>query len=120
VHYPLFSFVQRDTFVAFEAEHGLRISSIVLLPMLAELVLSGLFLGSKLGGMPAFIPWLAGALVGLIWLSTFFVQVPQHNLLASGYDQAAHQWLVSSNWSRTVAWTLKTGLLAYVLYVQLH
>jgi hypothetical protein len=119
VHYPLFSYAERGNFSAFEAEHGLRISSIVLLPMLAELILAGLFLGVKLEGMPAFVPWVSAGLVGVIWLATFFVQVPQHNILAGGFDQTAHRLLVSSNWIRTVAWTAKTGLLGYVVWLQL-
>jgi hypothetical protein len=119
VHYPLFSYAERSSFSAFEAEHGLRISGIVLLPMLAELVLSGLFLGVKLEAMPAVVPWICAGLVGVIWLSTFFVQVPQHNILSGGFDQAAHSLLVSSNWIRTVAWTAKTGLLGWVVWLQL-
>ncbi|MFN3267463.1 MAG: hypothetical protein ACK41E_11570 [Deinococcales bacterium] len=119
VHYPLFSYAERANFSAFEAEHSLRISSIVLLPMLAELVLSGLFLTVRLEGIPALVPWVCAGLVGLIWLSTFFVQVPQHNILASGFEQSAHTLLVSSNWIRTLAWSAKTLLLGFSVYTQL-
>ncbi len=119
VHYPLFNMADRNTFTAFESEHGLRISSIVLLPMLIELVLSGIFLGSKLETTPNWIPLLCAALVGIIWLSTFFVQVPQHNILSSGFDEKAYQSLVSSNWIRTIAWSAKTALLAWAIWLEL-
>jgi hypothetical protein len=115
VHYPLFSYAKGSNFAAFESEHGLRISSIVLVPMLAELVLSGLCLSVNFEAMP-WVVWVCAALVGIVWLATFFIQVPQHNILANGFDQAAHQMLVSSNWIRTVAWSVKTLLLGYVVW----
>lgn len=114
VHYPLFNMADRANFSAFESEHSLRISSIVLVPMLLELVLSGLTLTSSLE--PRWLPWLSAGLVGVIWLSTFFLQVPQHSVLSGGFDQKAYELLVSTNWIRTVAWTVKTGLLAWMTY----
>ncbi len=117
VHYPLFKFADKANFVAFESEHGLRVSSIVLVPMLLELALTVVFLGSKL--VPVWYPWLCAALVAIIWLSTFFLQVPQHSILASGFDPKAIAILVSSNWIRTIAWTIKTLLLAWLTYQQI-
>ncbi len=120
VHYPMFALADRTNFSAFESEHGLRISSIVLVPMLLELVLTIVFLGSNLKTIPDWCPWVCAALVGIIWFSTFFLQVPQHNILAGGFDANAIASLVSSNWIRTAAWSVKTGLLAFVVYQQLN
>jgi hypothetical protein len=55
------------------------------------------------------------ALVGVVWLSTMFLQIPQHNILARGFDQAAYEALVSGNWVRTVAWTLRGGIALWAL-----
>ncbi len=120
VHYPLFEMADRANFSAFEAAHSLRISGIVLVPMLLELVLSGLFLGSSLKEVPFWCPWVCAVLVGVVWLSTFFLQVPQHSILSAGFNAQAHQILVSSNWIRTIAWSVKTCLLAYLVYRQIH
>jgi hypothetical protein len=64
---------------------------------------------------------IAGAvLLACIWLSTFAVQVPLHAQLGQGFDEATHQALVRSNWIRTVGWTLRCALAAWmvVLWMQ--
>lgn len=38
----------------------------------------------------------------LIWLVTFFVQVPLHNALSDGYDESTVQQLIKTNWIRTL------------------
>jgi len=55
-------------------------------------------------------------LVGLIWGSTFTMQVPLHAQLSSGFEATAHRNLLATNWVRTVAWTLRAWLaLAMIL-----
>lgn len=116
VHYPLFALADRNQFTAFEAEHGLRISSVVLVPMLLELGLGLVLLGVTFEAVPSWVAWFNAALIGVIWFSTFFLQVPQHNVLASGFDAQAHALLVGTNWIRTIAWTIKTALLGWMVY----
>ncbi|MEM7134750.1 MAG: hypothetical protein AAF702_51280 [Chloroflexota bacterium] len=115
VHYPLFARVGRDGFSEYENSHSFLITFVVMPPMLVEIgsAFFMLFLRSPL--VPAWSAWLGFALVLLIWLSTFFLQVPQHTILASGFDDAAHRILVSSNWVRTVAWSLRSVLLLWLL-----
>ena len=55
-------------------------------------------------------------LVVVIWASTFFLQVPQHGKLSLGFDAAAHASLVSSNWIRTIAWSLRGVLTAWMVW----
>jgi hypothetical protein len=43
------------------------------------------------------------------------VQVPLHERLSAGWDAAAHQRLVASNWVRTVLWTVRAVLVAAML-----
>jgi hypothetical protein len=55
------------------------------------------------------------ALVIALWVSTWALQIPQHTTLARGYDAAAQRFLVSSNWLRTLLWSIRSGLLLYWL-----
>jgi hypothetical protein len=52
------------------------------------------------------------ALLGVVWLSTFTLQVPAHRALLQGWSEPVHRRLVLTNWIRTVAWTLRAGILA--------
>ena len=47
------------------------------------------------------------------------LQVPQHRILEGGFDPAAHRFLVSSNWVRTIAWTAR-GVVALFLLARLR
>ena len=63
-------------------------------------------------GTPAGFPWIGAALVGVVWLSTAFVQVPLHGKLAVRRDLAVASRLVNTNWIRTAAWSLRSVLAA--------
>ncbi len=54
-------------------------------------------------------------LVGLIWLSTAFIQVPCHEKLVKGFDAAAYEWPVNSNWIRIIARTARGSLVTWML-----
>ena len=55
-------------------------------------------------------------LVGVIWLSTIFVQAPLHGRLGGGFDAGLHRRLVVSNWVRTVAWALRGLLVLWMVH----
>lgn len=110
VHYPLFSAVGADGFATYQIEHSRRISYVVVPLMLFELATAALFvIAPPVSAAPPLL-WAGLALVLLIWLSTFALQVPQHTVLSGGFDARAHRLLVGTNWLRTVAWSLR-GLL---------
>lgn len=118
VHYPSFPFVPESEYARFAHFHTTRITWVVGPVMLAEALTLALLmfrpehpLGFKLG---------AGALLLIIWASTFFLQVPLHELLAGGKDAAVIERLVGTNWIRTIAWTLKSGLVGYELLRHFH
>ncbi|MEM1179111.1 MAG: hypothetical protein AAGM22_12255 [Acidobacteriota bacterium] len=115
VQYPLFARVGEAAFTGYHAGHSARITWVVLPLMLAELVSAGLLLTRIESPVTGATAWLGAALVGVIWLSTAFLQVPRHGELASGFDAASHQFLVASNWLRTVAWTARGGLVLWWL-----
>ncbi len=113
VHYPLMGRVGEETFTRYETEHSRKITPIVAAPMLVELVTAAWMLFAPPPSLPRWVAVAGLTLVVLIWLSTAFVQVPCHQRLAAGFDAAAHQTLVRSNWLRTAMWTVRGVLLAY-------
>ena len=96
LHYPSFLFVDQTRFSHFEQFHTKRITYIVLPLMIAEL---GLVIFH-------FRPLVFG-IVSLIWLSTFFLQVPCHEKLKRGFDEKVIRKLILTNWIRTLLWTIK-------------
>ncbi len=110
VHYPLFAQVGKEGFTAYEAAHSSLITPVVGLPMLIELATAGLLLFFRSPAIRLSEAIIGAVLVAVIWLSTMFLQVPQHGILSAGFDVAAHQFLVNSNWLRTVAWSLRGAL----------
>lgn len=115
VHYPLFDRVERADFPRFEADHQRLTTWVVAPPMLVELLTALYLLWQRPEEVPAWSAWLGGGLVALLWLATIFGQVPQHNILARGFDEAAYRWLVESNWVRTVAWSARGVLVLWML-----
>ena len=111
VHYPLLRYVDEDSWKACHERHAARITWLVGPLMPLEVILAGLLLVRA----PSPATWLGAALVAVVWLSTALLQVPLHQQLADGFDAVAHRRLVRSNWIRTVAWTLRGALAAWLL-----
>lgn len=115
VHYPLFAGVGREAFAAYEAQHQRRITWVVGPLMLIELATAVMLVVTHSPpGVPAWMPLLSLVLVGVIWLSTAFVQVPLHNALGGAFEAAAHARLVATNWIRTLAWSLRAALVLWM------
>ncbi|MEM1069578.1 MAG: hypothetical protein AAGI63_11830 [Planctomycetota bacterium] len=115
VHYNLFDRVGQEGFVRYEADHGRLITPIVGVPMLIEIVTAALLLANAPAGFPKWAAWLGMAMVVALWMSTAFLQVPYHNQLMQGFDQAAYQKLVNTNWIRTFLWTARGFLMGWFL-----
>ena len=121
VHYPLFGQVGAAAFTQYERVHQRRTTLVVAPVMLIELassivvayaVFSGASVPTPLSEQAAF----AGlALVATIWVSTWALQVPMHEVLARGFERAPHRRLVLTNWIRTAAWTARAVLAASML-----
>ncbi len=114
VHYPLFAGVGAAGFRAYAAEHGRRTTWVVAAPMLLELATGVALLWRRPAAMPAEWAWSGVALLGVVWGSTFGLQVPRHEELAGGFDPRAHRRLVRGNWVRTAAWSARGALVALV------
>jgi uncharacterized YccA/Bax inhibitor family protein len=115
VHYPLFHEVGPAAFPAYHLRHMWLISCIAGPLMVAEVVsaVGVLYLGNY---SPLYL-FSLGAL-GAVWLSTFVYQVPVHARLAQGYDAEAIQQLVTTNWLRALAWTVRAGCLVALLWLE--
>lgn len=115
VHYPSFGLVPKEAWSAFHAAHTRRMSYVVMAPMVVELVLAIWLAWAGRAGLPGGAGWWSLALVALVWGATFFISVPFHNRLAGGFDYIAIDGLTRTNWLRTLAWTARAGLLAWLL-----
>jgi hypothetical protein len=115
VHYPLFNQVGSEGFTAYETRHSTLTTFVVIVPMVVELVTAFALLWQRPEGIALWQLWVGLLLVGVIWLSTALLQVPQHGVLSQGFDETAYGMLVSSNWLRTIAWTLRSVLVLYWL-----
>ncbi len=115
VHYPLMARVGASDFPDYEAAHARLTSYVVIGPMVLELGCALLLLIRRPLGISHSLAAAGAALVVLIWVSTFLLQVPQHDLLHHGFNGNAHARLVSTNWIRTVAWTVRAALVLVML-----
>jgi len=115
VHYAQFDGVGREGFCAYHRRHT-RFTTLVVGPaMLVEAATAVLMLLRPHPALSAATAWAGVAMVAILWLSTGFAQVPKHNLLAAGFDPAVCRSLVRTNWLRTVLWTARGGLMAWML-----
>lgn len=114
VHYPLFAAVGSG-FRSYHESHMSRITWIVGPLMLLELA-SGLVLWSDPPAGTSGRLWLVGlVLLGVVWVETGLFAVPQHGRLESGFEAETHGALMAGNLVRTLAWTARGALVAYVL-----
>ena len=115
VHYPLFESVGKDKFDAYQAAHRDLIFWVVVPPMLIEGLTAVLLLWQRPQGVEAKFLWTGLVLLAIIWLSTWFLQMPQHNRLIQGFDQHALRILVLSNWIRAFGWSARSVLVLFML-----
>lgn len=117
VHYPMFARVGRETFIEYEREHQQRTTWIVGPLMLLELATAVWLAVHPPVGAPAMVIWGGLTLLAVIWASTAFLQVPAHRALENGFDERHVRRLVSTNWIRTVAWTIRSVLALWLLQI---
>lgn len=96
-------------------EHQRRITYVVGPFIAAEGVTALWLLADRPATMGVVSAWVAAALLGVALGSTVAVQVPLHGRLAAGHDEALARRLITTNWVRTMAWTLRGVVLAMVL-----
>ena len=117
VHYPGLALVGKADFARYHAAHTARMGLLAGPLMVAELALALWLAGAGRAALPYGAGWWSLVLVLATWAVTFFVSVPFHNrLAASGYDYIVIDGLTRTNWLRTAAWTLRLGLLLWLVF----
>ncbi len=106
VHYPLLGRVGEvasERFSELSHTHASRTTLVVAPLMLIEVISAGVVLVTA----PNLWSIAGAAILAMIWISTFGVQVPLHARLARGFDASVHRLLLHSNWVRTFAWSAR-------------
>lgn len=119
VHYPLFGFVGEEKYKAFHVAHMNWITYVVAPLMILEAVSAALLIFYPLENADSRVLWIGAVLVVAVWLSTFLLQVPLHEKLARSFDASAHNLLVNTNWIRTIGWTLRAGIVLWLVWREL-
>ena len=117
VQYPGFDKVGTKNFPAYHQLHVGSMFWVVGFPMLIELLLSIGLLITRPPQIDMILNVFLLGLVLVVWGVTFFIAIPMHNQLANeGLNTDITRKLVNINWVRTVAWTLRGIILAYIVY----
>lgn len=116
VQYPSFSQIGAENFQKYHSSHSFWITPVVAPAMILELITSTLLIIYPPENIDSKLIWIGLILAITVWASTFFLQVPMHEKLSQGFDANAHQFLVNSNWIRTIAWSLHSVLVLYFVW----
>ncbi len=117
VHYPLLSYVQVDQQISVGAEHQRRTAQVVGLPMAVEGVSTLILLVDRPDQVEWWLPWVGAILLAISLGSTVFLSVPLHQKMVNQPSAELGKKLVSTNWPRTVSWTLR-GVICVVMCAQ--
>jgi hypothetical protein len=118
VHYPLMGAVGASGFAAYHAAHS-RLTTLVVGPLMLVEAACAVWIALNRAAAPG-AAWTGVALLAVVWGATFFISVPRHNLLAGGFDRAVIDSLVATNWIRTLVWSARAGLAAWMVHAAMR
>ncbi len=118
VHYPLFRLVGESSFLDYERGHTRRMGAVLALPAVTEMTTAAALVFVRPESVGLALVFGAGALLAGIWIMTGLVQGPTHGRLSVGYDRALIDRLVTSNWWRTIGWTVRGALVAVMVLLE--
>ena len=116
VHYPLMAGVHQSSFQAYETLHVSQTFKVVMPVMVLELVVAGLLVFDPVSDKHQLLGALGFSALLLIWASTALLQVPAHQKLSEGFDEATHRRLVNTNWIRTLLWSARGAIALAFFY----
>ncbi len=119
VHYPLFGMVGAGGYADYQTSHMSRITYVVAPVMFAELGTAIYFAFVSYEPVNIKLFWFGFALVLVIWASTLLVQSPIHGRLAEKFDVDLVNKLVLTNWIRTICWTMRGGLVLWIIWLKI-
>lgn len=120
VHYPLFAEVGPESYVRFQAEHVERIGALLFVPWFTEglTLLALLWFVTAQRRRDIAVPALIGAVaMAVVLIISGFWSAPAHGDLADGFDAAVHDRLMSANFVRALAWTVRGFCAAWIVVV---
>jgi len=117
--YPLMEHVGASGYSAYHNLHTSRITPIVAPAMIVELATAIYFVFAADEKIDYRYFWFGLALVLIIWISTFLLQVPLHEKLAASFDADAQRRLVRTNWIRTATWTMRGALILWIVWLKI-
>lgn len=115
VHYPLMRLVPTMAGIAYAQSHQRRTAIVVAPIMLVELTTGIMLLLAPLASPARILALISAALLAVVWVSTFLVQVPLHARLERAPDEPTVRRLVATNWVRTGAWSARALLGVLIL-----
>jgi hypothetical protein len=115
-HYPQFKCVGVEFFTVYHERHTRLTTWVVGPPMLIEAFTAVALVFCDHTVIPSSTAWTGLILLVIIWLSTACLQVPWHNILASGWNDRAARLLCRTNWIRTIAWSVRALLMLYCVW----
>lgn len=115
VHYPLFEEVGVTAFPRYHALHSRRTMALVAAPMTVELMTALALCVNHPPGVSAWLAYVGAAAAAGVWALTTWVSVPLHTRLSQGFDKATSWKLVTTNWPRTLLWSLHALIVSVML-----
>ena len=117
--YPSMKQVGENGYAAYHNLHTSRITPIVAPAMILELLTAIYLAFVSIEAINIRYFWVGLALVLIIWISTFLVQVPLHERLGTKFYIDIQKKLVRTNWIRTTAWTLRGFLVLWMIWLKI-
>ena len=118
VHYPLYKKI-KEGFVEYERSHIRRAALLIGPIMVIEAITAFFLVGAAPGGTLATLAGVNLILLILIWLSTFLFQITLHQKLSIRFSPRVLRNLMTSNWVRTLLWTLKGVIMIFMIYFRI-
>jgi len=116
VHYPLFIFIERKSFLEYHIYHLKKNAYMIFAPMLVEGTFAILFTFDYPLTVSSLIPFLCLCISTAMWLITFSKLVPlQDSLTVDGLNKEVVEQLIKLNWIRTIGWSVKALILMYCM-----
>ena len=112
ITYPTFLIIDKNSFNKYHRKYVNIISIIVAPAMVLEITsLIVLVYLSK-----DFLLVKSLILLLCIWLTTFIIMVPSHNILSRKNDSKEIKKLININWVRTFLWSVKLIVMLFIYY----
>lgn len=115
VHYPLFTKIDPVSFVKYQ-DFNLRRTALIVIPLqMIEMGTALLLVWKTPAGLLSLQVWSNLILIILIWCSTAFLQVHRHYRLTRGFDAKGINFLIKTNWIRTIGWSLRCVIVLWMV-----